>query len=285
MSAIAYVDGAYLPADQASVSIFDRGLLFADSVYEVTTVLEGRLIDNRRHLARLVRSLQALEIPMPMPQAEIIAMQESLIERNAVREGVVYLQVTRGVAERSFEAPIQPSPTVFAFASAKNIIDAPQAREGISVITVPDQRWKRRDIKTTGLLAQSLAKTEASRRGAEDAWMVEDGMVTEGSSNNAWIVRGDGIVQTRPTGTEILGGITRAALFDIAEAAGYRIEERPFSLSDARNAAEAFVSSASTFVWPVVAIDGHKLGDGRPGPLTRDLRHRYIEAARAGVLG
>ncbi len=284
MSTIAFVNGQYLPAETAQVSIFDRGLLFADAVYEVTTVLDGRLIDNRRHLARLNRSLDALAIPAPMTDAALLAMQQELVRRNGIAEGIVYLQVTRGAAPRSFDAPADPTPTVLAFASAKSIIDAPQARDGIHVVTLPDQRWKRRDIKTTGLLAQSLAKTEAGRRGADDAWMVEDGWVTEGSSNNAWIVTRGGVLITRQLGPEILAGITRHALIDVAAAAGYAVEERAFTVAEAHAAAEAFISSASTFVWPVVAIEGQAIGDGRPGPVTRALRDGYIAAARAGQM-
>lgn len=281
MDGIVYVDGAFVPAQDARISVFDRGLLFADAVYEVTTVLAGRLIDNRRHLARLHRSLTALDMPPPMSDADIIAVQQGLIERNGLDQGAVYLQVTRGTAPRSFDIDPDPRPTLIGFCWARDVLQMPA---GLRVVTLADQRWKRRDIKTTGLLAQSLAKTEATRRGADEAWMVEDGLITEGSSNNAFIVTADGTIRTRALGPEILAGITRHALIEIGSAAGYRFEERAFTIDEALDATEAFSSSASSFVRPVVAINGQPVGNGQPGPVATDLRRRYIEAALAGEL-
>ena len=277
-----YVNGEYLPEDRASVSIFDRGFLFADGVYEVTSVLGGKLIDFDGHAARLERSLAELDMPMPMDRDALLDVHRRLVDENGIDEGLVYLQVTRGAADRDFAYPPEGTPqTVVLFTQAKpGLADAPAAREGIDVVTIPDRRWGRRDIKTVQLLYPSMGKMEAKARGAADAWMVEDGHVTEGTSNNAYIVVGDTIV-TRHLGEEILHGITRAAVLRMAREAQMKVEERPFTVAEAKAADEAFVTSASTFVMPVVSIDGAPVGDGAPGRVAARLREIYLEESRA----
>ncbi len=279
MSRTVYVNGKYVAEEDASISIFDRGFLFADGVYEVTSVVEGKLLDNVGHLARLRRSLAELGIASPATDEEIVEIQKQLIERNGLQEGGIYLQVTRGTADRDFAFSANMQPSMVLFTQARNQRNAPQATTGISVISVPDIRWRRRDIKTVGLLAQSLAKQQALDAGANDAWMVEDGFVTEGSSNNAFIVDTHGTIVTRHLGNEILHGITRAAVLSLVESEGIKLEERPFTLEEAYAATEAFATSASTFVWPVVKIDDHVIGDGVPGPVAVKLREIYIETA------
>ena len=283
MSRIVYVNGEYLPEEEAKISVFDRGFLFADAVYEVTSVLEGHLVDNRGHLARLRRSLDALRIPMPLDEGEIEAVQRTLIERNRLQNGIVYMQVTRGAADRDFPYPREATPSLVMFTQARPLIDVPAARDGIKVISVPDIRWARRDIKTVGLLAQVMAKQKALDAGVHDAWLVQDGKVTEGSSNNAYIVNADGRIVTRRLGNEILHGVTRATVLDLSQQSNIVVEERAFTLEEAYAAREAFVTSASIFVLPVVEIDGRRIGDGAPGPIARRLRTLYIEAARAGA--
>ncbi|MES9903587.1 MAG: D-amino-acid transaminase [Sedimenticola sp.] len=283
MSRIVYVNGEYLAEDDAKISVFDRGFLFADGVYEVSSVVRGRLIDNQGHLKRLKRSLNELNLTAPAGDAEIETIQKSLIEKNGIMEGLVYLQATRGAADRDFAYPQGVKPSLVVFTQKKNLIDSPQAEAGISVITTPDIRWLRRDIKTVGLLAPCMAKMEAVNAGADDAWMVEHGYVTEGSSNNAYIIKQDGTLVTRQLGTEILSGITRQAVLKLAAEAEIQIEERPFTVKEAYDAAEAFVTSATTFVMPVISIDGKKIGEGRPGALSRKLRKFYINAALESV--
>ena len=279
MSRIVYVNGAYLPEEQAKVSVFDRGFLFADGVYEVSSVLRGRLVDNEGHLARLHRSLNELDMATPASDAEIESIQKTLIEQNGVDQGLVYLQVTRGVADRDFAYPQGVSPSLVMFTQKKDLIDSPQARNGIAVIGVDDLRWRRRDIKTVGLLAPCMAKMQAKNAGADDAWLVEDGYVTEGSSNNAFIIDAEGALITRHLGNEILAGITRRAVLKLAEEQRITIDERRFSIEEACRAKEAFITSATTFVMPVVSIDGTPIADGRPGQLTRRLRELYIQTA------
>ena len=279
MSRIVYVNGTYLDEDEAKISVFDRGFLFADGVYEVSSVLQGRLIDNAGHLARLHRSLNELEMAAPASDADIESIQKTLIEKNAVDQGLVYLQVTRGAADRDFAYPQGVQPSLVMFTQQKNLIDSPQARNGIAIIGVEDIRWRRRDIKTVGLLAPCMAKMQARKSGADDAWLIEDGHVTEGSSNNAFIITADDTLVTRQLGNEILAGITRKAVMKLAEEQHVRIEQRPFSIDEACHAKEAFVTSATTFVTPVIAINGNPVADGRPGKLTRRLRELYIESA------
>ena len=283
MSRIVYVNGEYLPEEAAKISVFDRGFLFADAVYEVTSVLDGRLVDNRGHLARLRRSLEALRIPMPLDEHGIEGVQHTLIERNGLENGIVYLQITRGTADRDFPYPKDTTPSLVMFTQARPLIDVPAARDGIKVITVPDMRWARRDIKTVGLLASVMAKQAALDAGVHDAWFVQDGKVTEGSSNNAYIVNSEGNIVTRRLGNDILHGVTRATVLKLSQQAQIEVEERAFTLEEACAAREAFVTSASIFVLPVVEIDGRRIADGEPGPITRRLRTLYIEAARAGA--
>lgn len=281
MGRIVYVNGEYVPEEEARISVFDRGFLFADGIYEVTSVLEGKLVDFPSHLARLHRSLEALEMPAPASDGEIEAIHRELVARNGLVEGMVYLQATRGAADRDFAWPEGARPGLVLFTQGKALIDAASGREGIRVISVPDIRWGRRDIKTVQLLAPSMCKMMAKKAGKDDAWMVEDGFVTEGTSNNAWIVTREGAVVTRGLSEAILHGITRAAVIAYAREAQVRVEERKFTIEEAKRAAEAFYTSASGFVTPVVEIDGAAIGDGRPGPVTRRLRELYIEESRA----
>lgn len=284
MSRIVYVNGEFVAEENAMISVFDRGFLFADAVYEVSSVLEGKLIDNEAHIKRLHRSLGELNMAAPATDDEIFRVQKELIERNNLHEGMIYLQVSRGVADRDFPFPSDAKPSLVMFSQAKKIMESPQAKSGIKVISVPDIRWKRRDIKTVGLLAQVLAKQAAIDANVADAWMVEDGYVTEGSSNNAFIVDADGKLITRHLGSEILSGITRASVLEMVESENIVFEERAFTLDEAMNATEAFITSASTFVWPVIEIDGTPVGNGKPGSLAPRLREFYIRnsLARAG---
>ncbi|MEZ5534055.1 MAG: D-amino-acid transaminase [Thiolinea sp.] len=282
MSRIVYVNGEFLPEAEAKISVFDRGFLFADGVYEVSSVLNGKLIDNEGHLKRLHRSMNELEMNAPASDEAITAAQQELISRNNVQEGLVYLQVTRGSADRDFAYPSADTPsTLVMFTQQKNLINSPIAEKGIKVISIEDIRWKRRDIKTVGLLAPSMGKMQAKRAGADDAWMVEDGYVTEGTSNNAYIITQNNVLVTRQVGHEILNGITRRAVLKLAEHTELKIEERLFTLEEAYAAKEAFITSATTFVWPVVEIDGRVIGDGKPGPFAKKLRELYIAEALA----
>lgn len=280
MSRIVYVNGAYTPEEDATVSIFDRGFLFADGVYEVTSVLGGKLIDFAGHLRRLQRSLDELEIENPLDEDTWLGVHRELVAKNGIGDGLVYLQVTRGAADRDFAYPEGAKPTVVLFTQAKpGLADNPTAKVGIKVISVPDIRWGRRDIKTVQLLYPSMAKMAAKKAGADDAWMIEDGLVTEGSSNNAYIVK-NGTIITRHLGNEILHGITRAAVLRFAREAQMQVEERAFTIDEAKAADEAFITSASTFVMPVVEIDGVSLGEGTPGPVAARLREVYLEESR-----
>lgn len=285
MTRIVHVNGEELPEDQAKVSVFDRGFLMADGVYEVTSVLDGRLVDFPGHLARLGRSLGELQIANPHMDEEWLAIHRRMVAANGIDEGLVYLQVTRGnPGDRDFAWVEGVAPTVVLFTQSKpGLADSPQARMGLKVVTLPDIRWARRDIKTVQLLAPSLAKMAAKAQGADDAWLVEDGVVTEGSSNNAWIVK-DGRIVTRGLSHDILHGITRAAVMRLAAEAQMTVEERGFTPEEAQAADEAFITSASAFVMPVVQIDGRALGHGRPGPVARRLREIYLEDARASAL-
>lgn len=281
MSRIVYVNGEYLPEEEAKISVFDRGFLFADGVYEVSSVLAGKLIDNAAHMARLERSLGELKMAPPMPLDEIPPIQREIVERNALDQGTVYMQVTRGAADRDFPFPKGATSSLVIFSQERNLLEDPAAARGISVITLPDIRWQRRDIKAVQLLAPALAKQAALDAGANDAWLVEDGFVTEGSSNNAYIVTLDGTIVTRALSNSILHGITRRAILALAEREGLTVEERSFTPEEAYEAGEAFITSASTFVYPVVDIDGRILGNGVPGPVATKLRQLYIEMALA----
>ncbi|WP_316858150.1 D-amino-acid transaminase [uncultured Cohaesibacter sp.] len=280
MSRIVYVNGEFLPEEDAKISIFDRGFLFADGVYEVSTVLQGKLVDNEAHLVRLQRSLNELSMTAPCSMKEIEEIQHELLKRNDIKAGSLYLQITRGSeGDRSFLFPKNAKPSLIMFTQARGAHSEETAEKGISVITQPDIRWQRRDIKTVGLLPASMAKQAAIDAGVDDAWMVEDGYVTEGSSNNAHIITKDGVLVTRPLSNKILHGITRKAVLALADEAGLKVEERLFTPQEASEAAEAFITSASTFVTPVVAIDGAPVGDGVPGKHAKRLRELYVEFA------
>jgi D-alanine transaminase len=282
MSRVAYVNGRYLPLAQAKVHIEDRGYQFADGVYEVCEVREGRLIDERRHLERLNRSLAEIRMQPPMSAAALRVVLRETLRRNRVRDGLLYLQVSRGVAHRDHAFPpagTRPSVVVTAKPTDRSKAES-VAEAGIAVITVPDNRWERVDIKTIALLPNVLARQAARDRGAREAWFVDrEGFVTEGSASNAWIVNGDGAIVTRPATAGILKGITRAVVLEVAAKQGLRVEERPFTIAEALAAREAFVTAATQIVMPVVAIDGRKIGDGKPGPVARALRARFHETA------
>lgn len=280
MSRIAYVNGQYLPEADAKVSIFDRGFLFADGVYEVTPIVNGRLVDYDAHIERLDRSLKELRMAWPCTAAELRAMHEELVKRNALREGIIYMQVTRGVADRQFNFPKDAKSSLVAFPQVMMLVDNPNARTGVKVVTTPDIRWLRRDIKSVMLLAPVLGKQEAYEKGASEGWMVEDGFVTEGTSSNAYIVK-DNTVITRPLSNRILAGCTRRALFRLAREHGVKIEERAFTPDEAYAADEAFLTSASQFVMPIVEIDGKRVGGGQPGPITRKLRDYFMEEVQS----
>ncbi|HUZ31340.1 MAG TPA: D-amino-acid transaminase [Xanthobacteraceae bacterium] len=282
MSRYAYVNGRYLPFRDAKVHIEDRGYQFADAVYEVCEVRGGRLIDERRHMARLERSLAELRIAMPMSPRALGVVLREVVAKNRIGYGLVYLQISRGVARRDLASPPQVSPTVVATARALNLTrNETLAAKGIAVVSVPDNRWGRVDIKTVGLLPNALARQTAIDRGARDAWFVDkDGIVTEAASANAWIVTPDGKLVTRHADHAILRGITRAVTLDVIKAQGLTVEERGFQLEEAYAAREAFETSATQVVMPVVSIDGHMIGDGKPGPVATALRrefHRYAE--------
>jgi D-alanine transaminase len=280
---IAYVNGAFVPLKDAKVSILDRGFLFADGIYEVSAVLDGKLIDNESHLARLKRSVGEIALELPESIERIKEIQKELIARNSLASGLVYLEVTRGAdTVRDFVFPKKTvRPTLVMFTSVKDIVNAPSAKTGIAVITVPDIRWDRRDIKSVGLLAQVLAKQAAAEAGASEAWMIEDGKVTEGGSSSAFILTQDDVLVTRQNSTTILPGCTRKAVVALAEERQLRVEERPFSIQEALAAKEAFVTSASLFVQAVVTIDGKTVADGKPGPMTNRLREIYVDFAKA----
>lgn len=284
MSRIVFLNGSFLPIEEAKVPFMDRGFLFGDGVYEGVGVLDGRLIDNEAHLERLERSLSEIRIPNPYTRAEWTSFEEEIARRNGMTEGFIYFQVTRGVAERDFFFPENASPTVAMFTQAKSIANAPAATTGIAVVTVPDLRWERRDIKSISLLAQVLAKQAAKEAGAQEAWLIEDGFVTEGGSSSAFIVTKNGSIVVRPLSHAILPGITRKSLLQLSKEAGIALEERRFTVEEAYEAAEAFLTSASNFVLPVVSIDGRPVADGRPGPITRRLRELYLQMASAPAL-
>ena len=265
------------------MSILDRGFLFADGIYEVSAVLDGKLIDNDSHLARLERSVGEIELALPETIERIKEIQKELIARNNLVNGMVYLEVTRGAdTGRDFAFPKESvKPTLVMFTSVKDIVNAPSAKTGIAVITVPDIRWDRRDIKSVALLAQVLAKQAAAEAGAGEAWMIEDGKVTEGGSSSAFILTQDDVLVTRQNSSAILPGCTRKAVVALAEERQLRVEERPFTVEEALAAKEAFITSATVFVQAVVSIDGKTVANGKPGPMTNRLREIYVDFARA----
>ena len=287
MSRTVYVNGEYMAEEEAKISIFDRGFLMADGVYEVTSVLDGKLIDFEGHAKRLQRSLDELGMQSPVSMDELLEIHRELVAKNGIEEGLVYLQITRGApADRDFvfPDPAETPPTIVLFTQNKpGLAESPVADRGIKVISIPDLRWHRRDIKTVQLLYPSMGKMMAKAAGADDAWLVEDGKVTEGTSNNAYIVKGGKII-TRELSNDILHGITRAAVLRFAREAQMEVEERPFTIEEAQSADEAFITSASTFVMPVVEIDGVPLGNGKPGPVAKRLREIYLEESRKAAV-
>jgi D-alanine transaminase len=282
LDSIAYVNGTFVPLTEAKVSVLDRGFLFADGIYEVSAVLDGRLVDNASHLARLERSVGEIQLPLPETIERIKEIQRELITRNALKDGLVYIEVTRGADKgRDFAFPKGVRPTLVMFTSVKDIVNSAAAKTGISVITVPDIRWTRRDIKSVALLAQVLAKQAAAEAGAGEAWMIEDGKVTEGGSSSAFILTQDDVLVTRQNSSAILPGCTRKAVVKLAEERQLRVEERAFTVEEALKAKEVFITSASLFVQAVVKIDGKAVADGKPGPMATRLREIYIDFARA----
>lgn len=284
MSRTVFVNGEYLPEENATISVFDRGFLFGDGVYEVIPIVSGKLVDEDYSVERLRRSLSAVEIAWPCTEAEYLSMLRELIRRNAVTEGSVYVQMTRGIAERDFAYPPHIKSTLMAYTSSRNLLDNPAALAGVKVVSVPDLRWQRRDIKSLNLLGQCMAKQQAAAQGAFEAWMVEDGMVTEGASSSAFIIRNNTII-TRALSNSILPGIRRRVILELAEQANMTLVERSFTLDEALSADEAFISSATTLVMPVVSIDGKAIADGKPGSLTQKLRRLYIESLLAEAAG
>ena len=275
-----YVNGRYCAPEEATVSIFDRGLLFADAIYEVAAVMDGRLLDFELHMQRLERSLGEMRIPAPMSPDEILAVMRELLARNAVEEGLIYLQITRGSdGDRDFIPSDEPTPTVFMFVQHKSEADRERNQTGIAMCSYPDIRWARRDIKTVGLMGQVFAKSAAKVAGGAEALMVQDGYVTEGGATTFYIVKGDTIV-TRPLSNDILPGCTRKAVLALIDANRLQIEERLFTLDEALTADEAFITGASTYVCPVVKLDDSSIGGGDPGPMTRRLQEIYMDFAR-----
>ncbi|MGA0227289.1 MAG: D-amino-acid transaminase [Paracoccaceae bacterium] len=280
MSRTVYLNGAYVPEEDAKISIFDRGFLMADGVYEVTSVIDGKLIDFDGHTTRLDRSLRELDMENPISRDDLLEAHRELVRLNAIDEGLVYLQITRGAPNDRdfvFPDPDETPQTIVMFTQNKpGLADNPTAKKGIKIISIEDIRWGRRDIKTVQLLYPSMGKMMAKKQGADDAWMVEDGAVTEGTSNNAYIVKDRKII-TRALSNDILHGITRAAVLRFAQEAQMEVIERDFTIAEAQEADEAFITSASTFVMPVVEIDSQPLGTGTPGPLVTRLREIYLE--------
>jgi D-alanine transaminase len=278
MEGVVFLNNEFMEADRAKVSVFDRGYLFGDGVYEVVPVINSCLIDRENFLERLDYSLGVVGIEWPCPKKEYVAMLQELIRRNNLVEGGVYTQVTRGVAPRDFGFPQDCSPSCMAFAFKKMLVDNPLAKSGVSVITVPDIRWKRRDVKSIALLGQCLAKEEAVRKGGFEGWMVEDGFVTEGTSSTAYIVKGNTVI-TRPLSNSILPGIRRKSLLRLGREEKIAIDERLFTVKEALEADEAFLSSATTLVLPIVQIDGHTIGEGKPGKMAKLFRELYVRMA------
>lgn len=279
-----YVNGGWHDEAAATISVFDRGFLFADAVYEVAAVVGGRLVDYEAHASRLRRSLSELQIPEPMGAEALLAVHREAVSRNRLEEGLVYLQATRGSADRDFVIDPTARPGLVVFTQAKSVLRNPKADTGLSVRCVPDRRWGRRDIKTVQLLYSSLVKSQAVQDGFDDALLVEDGVVTEASSANVHIVRADGALVTPALSTALLPGITRASVLALGREEGVAVGEEPVALEAIAEAREMFITSATSFVLPVVSVDGRPVGDGRPGPLTRRMRQLYIEHALEGAI-
>ncbi len=276
-----YLNGEYLPENEAKISVMDRGFLFGDAIYEVTAMVDGHLIDNDLHLARFARSLAELNIPLPMALENVREMQIELIRRNEMTDGTIYMQVSRGVAERNFLAAADMTPSFVAFTQPQKLYDTPAQNNGIAVALTEDPRWNRRDIKTVMLLGQVLAKFAAKAEGYNDVWLHEDGCITEGASSTAFILTHDGKIITRQNSHAILPGCTRRAVMTLIEREGLTHEERPFTIAEAQGAAEAFLTSASSLVMPVVRIGTQVIGDGKPGRVTQKLQQIYLASARA----
>jgi D-alanine transaminase len=280
MSRIAYVNGRYQPHRTAAVHIEDRGYQFADGVYEVVPVQRGKLIDEDLHLDRLEFSLGELEIAAPMERRALKLVLRELLRRNRIERGILYMQVTRGVAPREHKFPLMARPALVITAKRLKPVPAKYLDEGVGVITIPDLRWKRCDIKTVGLLANVLGKQRAAEEGAYEAWQIDpEGNVTEGTSTNAWIVTKDCRIVTRPLGREILPGVTRRALLELLQASDFTLEERSFALSEALAASEAFLTSSSVYLLPITSIDGKKVAGGKPGDFSKRLRQLYLDHA------
>lgn len=285
MSRILYLNGAWLPESDACVSVFDRGFLMADGIYEVTCVLDGKLVEYAGHAARLQRSARELGLTIPLDADALLAVHREIVARNGLDQGMIYLQLTRGAADRDFAyPPAGTPPTLLLFTQAKNVLENKAAERGISVALLPDLRWGRRDIKTIQLLYPSMAKMEAMARGADDAWLVQDGFVTEACAATAHILTAEGVLVTRELSHALLPGVTRASVLELADGQGIRVEERAFTPDEAKSAREAFITSATNFVVPVTRIDGQAVGDGAPGALTRRIRDIYIETRRAAAI-
>ncbi len=278
---IVYVNGEYVAARDAKISIFDRGFLFGDGIYEVTAVLDGKLIDSNPHMKRLRRSTGEIGIPMPMREDEIVEIERELIRRNNLTEGLIYLQVTRGDGRDRDFVPIKDmKPSVVLFTQSVSLIEKPVLKTGARVLSLEDLRWKRRDIKTVCLLPQALAKEIAKGSGCDEAWMLEDGYVTEGASSTGYIVTQDDVIVTRPNSNAVLPGCTRLSLLQLIAETGMKLEERLFTIDEAYAAKEAFMTSAGTFVTPISFIDNKPIGGGKPGPVALKLREIYLDHAR-----
>lgn len=277
---IVYLNGEFLPEAEARLSIFDRGFLFGDGIYEVTSVLEGKLIDSDLHMARLERSAREIDVPLPVTTKEIVEAERRLIADNNLVEGMIYLQLTRGAEDRNFLFSADLKPTLVMFTQAKKLVGTAVEEAGIAIKSVPDQRWARRDIKTVCLLPQVLAKRIAKAEGCDEAWMVQDGFVTEGASSTAYIITNDDKIVTRGNGNAILPGCTRLAVLELAREQGLTVEERLFTVEEAMAAREACLTSASNFIVPITFIDGKPVGDGKPGPMFARLRKLYMDNAR-----
>lgn len=277
MSRVVFVNGEWKAETDAQVSVFDRGFLFADAIYEVTAVINGKLIEYPGHAGRLKRSLEALAIPSPVSDAELLELHRQIIEKNELVNGLIYLQISRGVADRDFFYAADMQPSIVMFTQKKNVLENPKWQTGISVVTVADGRWANRQIKTVQLLYSSMMKTQAMNAGADDVFLVEDGFITEASSANAHIITKEGVLVTRQLSNALLHGITRGSILSLARAADLVVEERAFTVDEALSANEVFITSASAFVMPVARLNGQEIGDGRPGKVSRQLLKIYID--------
>lgn len=284
MSRTVYLNGQWLPEAEAKVSVFDRGFMFADAIYEVTAVIGGKLIDYAGHAGRLKRSLGSLGIAAPVSDEDMLALHREILVRNGMTDGLIYLQISRGAQDRDFLFTDDLTPTFVMFTQSRPVLGNPKWGKGISVITMPEGRWEQRQIKTVQLLYSSLAKMEAQKQGADDAFFVEDGFITEASSSNAHIVTKAGTLVTRDLSNALLHGITRGSVLDLAKRAGLAVEERGFKPAEAKDAAEVFITSATNFVMPVTRIDGQPVGDGKPGPVSQTLLRAYIEDRLASAI-